>query len=177
MRSGQGGYSLAHPRRPGARALADRHQRLGVVHPSAGRHVRLDRGPGPLRPVRGAAALPLDIFVVTVRRAARILAEYAAIDGPSRDAAALVAGLPAIAQDARQSRASCFRSPKRSARRNSPATCSSIWGQAFARPDGTPATVRSRSTPPLSPTPSRCSTSCTRCTSTWCRTSSSAPAR
>ena len=43
MRSGQGGYRLADPRRPRAGPLADRYSRLGDARPSAGRCVRPDR--------------------------------------------------------------------------------------------------------------------------------------
>ena len=96
------------------------------------------------------------------------------LDRPSRDAAALVARLPAVASDAGQPRGGALDRAERSARRSCRATRSSIWGPASARRAGTPAMARSHSIPRPSPTPRRCSTSCTRCISTSCRTSSSA---
>ncbi len=66
-----GGIPAADARRPRTRALADRHQRLGDVRPSAGGTFDLTGTEGRFTPAGPPSALPLDLFIVTAREPVR----------------------------------------------------------------------------------------------------------
>ncbi len=108
----------------GARAdpVARRHRRLGDVHPSAVRRVRLHAAPRACSRHARRRALPLDVFVVAVERSGRHHARVRAHHRPAGDAAALDARLPAVASHARGPRRDPRRSRARSARRSCRAT-------------------------------------------------------
>ncbi len=81
MRSGQGGYSLrTHGGRVPVPWLIGASGWGMFVHQPGGTF-DLTADAGKFAPVRGAAALPLDIFVVTAREPAQIMAEYARLTG------------------------------------------------------------------------------------------------
>jgi alpha-glucosidase (family GH31 glycosyl hydrolase) len=81
MRSGQGGYSLrTHGGRVPVPWLIGTSGWAMLVHQPGGTF-DLTADPGKFAPTRPAAALPLDIFVVTAREPERILAEYARLTG------------------------------------------------------------------------------------------------
>ena len=99
MRSGQGGYSLrTHGGRVPIPWLIGTSGWGMFIHQPGGTF-DLTADPGRFAPVRGAAALPIDIFVVTAARRADH-GRVRPLDRPSRDAAALVARLSAIAPNA-----------------------------------------------------------------------------
>ncbi len=81
MRSGQGGYSLrTHGGRVPVPWLIGTSGWGMFVHQPGGTF-DLTADAGKFAPVRGAAALPLDIFVVTAREPAQIMAGYARLTG------------------------------------------------------------------------------------------------
>jgi alpha-glucosidase (family GH31 glycosyl hydrolase) len=81
MRSGQGGYSLrTHGGRVPVPWLIGTGGWAMFVHQPGGTF-DLTAEPGRFAPARAESALPLDIFIVTAREPARILAEYARLTG------------------------------------------------------------------------------------------------
>ena len=108
MRSGQGGYALrTHGGRVPVPWLIGTAGWAMFVHQPSGTF-DLSKNEGMFTPARAAPPLPLDIFIVTVREPARIMAEYARLTGLPEIAAALVARLSAIAPNARLPRARTF---------------------------------------------------------------------
>ncbi len=81
MRSGQGGYSLrTHGGRVPVPWLIGTGGWAMFVHQPAGTF-DMTADPGKFAAARGSATLPLDIFVVTAREPARIMAAYARLTG------------------------------------------------------------------------------------------------
>ena len=81
MRSGQGGYALrTHGGRVPVPWLVGTAGWAMFVHQPSGTF-DLSKDEGKFAPMRGASPLPLDIFIVTAREPARIMAEYARLTG------------------------------------------------------------------------------------------------
>jgi alpha-glucosidase (family GH31 glycosyl hydrolase) len=81
MRSGQGGYALrTHGGRVPVPWLVGTAGWAMFVHQPSGTF-DLSKDEGKFAPTRGTSPLPLDIFIVTAREPARIMAEYARLTG------------------------------------------------------------------------------------------------
>ncbi len=152
MRSGQGGYRLrTHGGRVPVPWLIGTAGWAMFVHQPAGTF-DLTGKEGAFAPARGAIALPLDIFIVTAREPARIMAEYARLTGHPEMPPLWALGYQQshrtlASRDEVLSEARTFREKKL------PCDVLIYLGTGFARRAGTPATGRSPSIERSSPTP------------------------